>query len=298
MMARESPKKPSKVIPFVGWSKAASQRKSGKTAGRMDVYYISPEGKRLRSMPDLERFLQQKGISIKAQDFATGISWMVGDITLKRLPQKVNGLRTLRSYRNIKRTAEHVEFNKAFSSKIKRQRTRFHAETHANPVKNEFGESQWTNEYPPGKSEQGTDAQGQGNTSLSESLKPSKSFYGVDNKTDCQAMGKARAYMSTSPYFEESKDLNPSAKLGLPGIRGKIFRKWTPPKSPYNLVQESLFHDPWKLLIATIFLNRTSGKQAIPILWEFFKKFPDPEVTRKADWKVISGKFPIYSNIL
>jgi len=35
---------------------------------------------------------------------------------------------------------------------------------------------------------------------------------------------------------------------------------WTPPKSPYNLVQESLFHDPWKLLVATIFLNRTTGK--------------------------------------
>ena len=35
--------------------------------------------------------------------------------------------------------------------------------------------------------------------------------------------------------------------------------KWTPPKSPYNLVQESLYHDPWKLLIGTIFLNRTTG---------------------------------------
>ena len=35
--------------------------------------------------------------------------------------------------------------------------------------------------------------------------------------------------------------------------------QWTPPKSPFNLVQESLFHDPWKLLVATIFLNRTTG---------------------------------------
>ena len=30
-------------------------------------------------------------------------------------------------------------------------------------------------------------------------------------------------------------------------------------KSPYNLVQETLFHDPWKLLVATIFLNKTTG---------------------------------------
>ena len=34
---------------------------------------------------------------------------------------------------------------------------------------------------------------------------------------------------------------------------------WIPPKSPYKLVQESLFHNPWKLLIATMFLNRTTG---------------------------------------
>ena len=36
--------------------------------------------------------------------------------------------------------------------------------------------------------------------------------------------------------------------------------KWTPPKSPFSLVQESLYHDPWKLLIGTIFLNRTTGR--------------------------------------
>lgn len=44
--------------------------------------------------------------------------------------------------------------------------------------------------------------------------------------------------------------------------RRKALRKWTPPRSPFNLVQEILFHDPWKLLIATIFLNKTSGKQS------------------------------------
>ena len=36
--------------------------------------------------------------------------------------------------------------------------------------------------------------------------------------------------------------------------------KWIPPNSPYSLVQEVLYHDPWKLLVATIFLNRTTGK--------------------------------------
>lgn len=70
--------------------------------------------------------------------------------------------------------------------------------------------------------------------------------------------------------------------------RRKAFKKWTPPRSPFNLVQETLFHDPWKLLIATIFLNRTSGKMAIPVLWEFLEKYPSAEVARTADWRDVS----------
>jgi hypothetical protein len=36
--------------------------------------------------------------------------------------------------------------------------------------------------------------------------------------------------------------------------------KWTPPRSPFNLVHEHLYHDQWQLLVATVFLNRTQGK--------------------------------------
>ncbi|XP_006160717.1 LOW QUALITY PROTEIN: methyl-CpG-binding domain protein 4 [Tupaia chinensis] len=77
-------------------------------------------------------------------------------------------------------------------------------------------------------------------------------------------------------------------KGALSPPRRKAFKKWTPPRSPFNLVQETLFHDPWKLLIATIFLNRTSGKMAIPVLWEFLEKYPSAEVARAADWREVS----------
>nr|XP_060622243.1 methyl-CpG-binding domain protein 4 isoform X2 [Anolis sagrei ordinatus] len=87
----------------------------------------------------------------------------------------------------------------------------------------------------------------------------------------------------TSPYFSSKL-----IKEAPSPPRRKAFRKWTPPRSPFNLVQETLFHDPWKLLIATIFLNKTSGKMAIPVLWEFFKKYPSPSVARTADWKEMS----------
>ncbi|XP_012587520.1 PREDICTED: methyl-CpG-binding domain protein 4 isoform X2 [Condylura cristata] len=87
----------------------------------------------------------------------------------------------------------------------------------------------------------------------------------------------------TSLYFSSRYN-----KEALSPPRRKAFRKWTPPRSPFNLVQETLFHDPWKLLIATIFLNRTSGKMAIPVLWEFLEKYPSAEVARTADWRDVS----------
>ncbi|XP_056629385.1 methyl-CpG-binding domain protein 4 isoform X2 [Triplophysa dalaica] len=86
---------------------------------------------------------------------------------------------------------------------------------------------------------------------------------------------------TTSPYFSgRNDDLSPPKR--------KAFRKWTPPRSPYRLVQETLFHDPWKLLVATIFLNRTSGKMAIPTLWQFFERYPNAEVTRVSDWRPLA----------
>ena len=55
-----------------------------------------------------------------------------------------------------------------------------------------------------------------------------------------------------SPYFRPA--LN--TKLKSRPLVLLSAAKWTPPRSPFNLIQENLFHDPWQLLVATIFLNR------------------------------------------
>lgn len=34
--------------------------------------------------------------------------------------------------------------------------------------------------------------------------------------------------------------------------------------------------------------TNTPGKMAIPVLWQFFERYPSAEVTRKADWKPMS----------
>ncbi|CAG8782591.1 17102_t:CDS:2, partial [Racocetra fulgida] len=59
--------------------------------------------------------------------------------------------------------------------------------------------------------------------------------------------------------------------------------KYIPMPSPHNLVQESLYYDPWKHLIATMFLNRTRGSQALPFLWKFLDEYPTPQIAIKAD---------------
>ena len=80
----------------------------------------------------------------------------------------------------------------------------------------------------------------------------------------------------TSPYFDKPNDSDEvaSQQIELPRLTlsGQLKRKrhkhlqypdFVPPKSPHGLVQEQLYNEPWKLLVATIFLNRTTGMEII-----------------------------------
>jgi len=102
---------------------------------------------------------------------------------------------------------------------------------------------------------------------------------------------KGRRLQSTvegnkSPYFKGQQQL-PLLDLDVvQRFRRRTMTsaaKWTPPRSPFNLIQESLYHDPWKLLIATIFLNKTSGRGAIPNLMKFFERWPSPDDLLKVE---------------
>lgn len=58
---------------------------------------------------------------------------------------------------------------------------------------------------------------------------------------------------------------------------------WKPPKSPYNLIQEHLWEDPWKIFVACIFCNLTRRVDAEPYIWKFFERYPNPESAASAD---------------
>ena len=56
--------------------------------------------------------------------------------------------------------------------------------------------------------------------------------------------------LKRSPYFAIAKIKRP---------RHFLYQNYTPPASPFSLIQEELHDDPWKVLVSTIFLNRTAG---------------------------------------
>ena len=49
---------------------------------------------------------------------------------------------------------------------------------------------------------------------------------------------------------------------------------WTPPKSPFDLLQERYWPNDWKILIVCLMLNQTSRKQVEPMIERFFEKWP------------------------
>ncbi len=102
-----------------------------------------------------------------------------------------------------------------------------------------------------------------------------------DASTKCPETKHAGCRKARSCYFKNSK----ASSTCKTKSRVQLPRRstWIPPRSPFNLIQESLYHDPWKLLVATIFLNKTGNKVALPALWQFFEKWDSAERCVEAD---------------
>ena len=52
---------------------------------------------------------------------------------------------------------------------------------------------------------------------------------------------------------------------------------WIPPKSPHGLLQEQIYHNPWKVFVCCIFCNLTRRVQAEPYFWLFLRIHPTPQ---------------------
>lgn len=60
-------------------------------------------------------------------------------------------------------------------------------------------------------------------------------------------------------------------------------------RSPLGLIEELFCDDPWRLLLSTILLNRTSRVQLDAVLHRFLSKWPTPQSVVDANWEEISS---------
>ncbi|CAI9117213.1 OLC1v1018562C1 [Oldenlandia corymbosa var. corymbosa] len=58
---------------------------------------------------------------------------------------------------------------------------------------------------------------------------------------------------------------------------------WKPPQSPHTLLQEDHAHDPWRVLIICMLLNRTTGLQASRVINQLFALCPDAQSAAEVD---------------
>ncbi|MBN3302045.1 methyl-CpG-binding domain protein 4 [Amia ocellicauda] len=349
-----------------GWDKVVKTRKSGKTAGKMDVYIISPQGTKFRSRSALLVYLQSSSdINLKAADF---------DFSLPRS----GGILLTPDGRTEK--TKHSDHEDRRQSARNKRRHSIRRDAPAGMAREGKQQEELGNKTTSGQQDNKQVLTGhieekrteeQNGDVEKDHMKPEEPQNGLlKNKLlriaqsskkhkaaeltmdlECERVagklgldqpelslaescasqpgnpaGGSQASHTTEVESElmnedcvslavESTDTFTSVKQpqSSPGIKAQIdkrkksqyftgksvreapspprrkaFKKWTPPRSPFSLVQETLFHDPWKLLIATIFLNRTSGKMAIPVLWQFFERYPSPEVARGSDEKEVA----------
>ncbi|XP_074951666.1 methyl-CpG-binding domain protein 4 isoform X5 [Phalacrocorax aristotelis] len=369
-----------------GWQKASRRRRSGRTAGRIDVYFVSPEGNKIRSKRALAEYFQKTGeATLKVEDFdftaphqqstrsrtkrcstsaagtvlegeeghsrvrgcsaPSGEGDGIGNIqagsehlgrvtsTLESEDLIVRGINAEdclktrkkgageKSARN-KKTGKSSEKRNRDNAQNKRQRTLCSKqETEGIQTKKVCSKADMCVAVGRHVGDQNAAPADAGRTlsrvSRARSDTPLRSVTArsqrdLESRAEVERVETGSNGASSATSEEKTNGLkvgketgrgNPEESIPRTQVdrrktspyfstpsppRRKAYRKWTPPRSPFNLVQETLFHDPWKLLIATIFLNKTSGKMAIPVLWEFLKKYPSPEIARTADWKEMS----------
>lgn len=103
------------------------------------------------------------------------------------------------------------------------------------------------------------------------------------------SVGLTKLYSVISTPTQVFQPLKPNTKFPKNcRVGATIFRIPFPPLSDsyFGLIHEKLADDPFRLLIAVAFLNRTHGKAAIPVFYELMARYPTPEsllVARKEE---------------
>ncbi|XP_019096295.1 PREDICTED: methyl-CpG-binding domain protein 4-like protein [Camelina sativa] len=83
--------------------------------------------------------------------------------------------------------------------------------------------------------------------------------------------------------------LSLSQKTDEAYLRKTLDNTWVPPPSPCNLLQEDHWHDPWRVLVICMLLNKTSGAQTRGVISDLFALCPDAKAATKVEEKEIES---------
>ncbi|TKX22738.1 putative HhH-GPD superfamily base excision DNA repair protein-1 [Elsinoe australis] len=100
---------------------------------------------------------------------------------------------------------------------------------------------------------------------------------GDDHDSGEKPPKKRKRTGAKSDHFE-----SPAKKQRVPAGTSAV--KFPPTTAPrFGLVQENLWEEPFKLLVAVVFLNKTAGRSAMPIYRQLMEKYPTPKLLADAD---------------
>ncbi|XP_028077077.1 uncharacterized protein LOC114279090 isoform X1 [Camellia sinensis] len=91
-----------------------------------------------------------------------------------------------------------------------------------------------------------------------------------ESRTECIVLPKkAQRAALVKPVLSAAEKRDEAYKRRTPD------NTWKPPRSPFSLLQEDHAHDPWRVLVICMLLNRTTGVQAGQVISELFSLCPN-----------------------
>ncbi|KAF2366990.1 Methyl-CpG DNA binding [Trinorchestia longiramus] len=244
-----------------GWRRKISQRMGGQSAGKFDVYYFSPDGKKFRSKNEIKNWAIKNDIEMDLEPFK--FSYQPFPVSTRRAPCV---LPTSPLVSPLITSTAPAAPAPAVVPTLKS------ATTNELPVNDSLVTSKSSPKNNLPRKRKVLDVKND-----SQPVKVKKTKTGSED-------GLVKAPRTASPYFTSDSDSQPKPSL-------KARSKWVPPRSPFNLLQETLYHDPWKLLVGTIFMNKVSGNEAVgkSTLWVFLERWPSPQAVMKAELSELVG---------
>ncbi|KAF1355480.1 DNA glycosylase, partial [Delphinella strobiligena] len=96
---------------------------------------------------------------------------------------------------------------------------------------------------------------------------------------------KRKSTGTTSRHFSATPDKKKVKRVA--GVSSVPFPKLSAPH--FGLIQEKLWQNPFQMLCAVLFLNKTNGHVAKDTILQVIEKWPTPEALAKADRDVLLG---------